>query len=784
MPSKLEIMAELERRGKLPEGKRVLLEEARRRGLVSDTAPAHPSNAVRDLPMPLAPSHEPSKPLPDLAVPAWIEGKAPILPKEISEPIVEGGGLVLGGIAGGAASGGNPAGIALGAGWGYSLAKRLSDIGHGRQLTAKEAMTEPVVDVAKGAAIEAGGQVAGKVIGAAVEKMAGPFTRRVSDEAADVLALAKEKGVKMSPADITQSRSVALGENVLSNAPLSAGIVQRFRLKQLQDLTKLRNDLITKKGSSEAIDHVGQKVQGAVDRFIREADLEKSANLNQIRDSLLKKMGSNETYEQIGIKTQAALSAKSKEMFQKASELYANVGKNLPEGTQLQTPNLRLAASEILEAELRKPASMQSKEIVKVLRDLSGNLDDESMQLLQSLPPDVRNKALMQIKNGYDWQTIQAIRSGLNDGIAAKDSALKTQAPETKFMSDAVGGVYKRLKKALDTDITMFSEQTGGEFKKSFDAATAAYKEGKQLFSKADMIRLLKKNPERIVDVIIKPGNVSEINMVRGAIGADGFNAIKQKFVSGMLDDATASGTFSPEKLKAIMDRYGSETLRTVFTPQELRLIGNMADDGLRLSKAPGTHRFYISLVKSLDKSPDKVVDLIIRPHNTKSIHMAKAALKDNWKDVEAKFIEKLVSVSKEVAGQSEEFISPAKFTTNVFKYGDDTLKAALSPESYKAVTDLAKLAKYTQGAERLAGNPSGTAQNIIAWSQGALVLHNPVIGTISAITPPALARLYLSEAGRRYLTTGIRTPAGTRQGTALATKILAIMEAEDGTEE
>lgn len=46
-------------------------------------------------------------------------------------------------------------------------------------------------------------------------------------------------------------------------------------------------------------------------------------------------MGSSETYEMLGMKTQEAINAISKLRFDKATELYGEIGKHIPEGTKI-----------------------------------------------------------------------------------------------------------------------------------------------------------------------------------------------------------------------------------------------------------------------------------------------------------------------------------------------------------------------------------------------------------------------------------------------------------------
>ena len=91
--------------------------------------------------------------------------------RKYAAPIVEGAGVVLGGLAGTAAG---PAGTVLGAGLGYGMGKELVEaadvyLGGKQRREGIAQVTEPVKNVLEGTTMEAGGRVAAPIIGAAVK---------------------------------------------------------------------------------------------------------------------------------------------------------------------------------------------------------------------------------------------------------------------------------------------------------------------------------------------------------------------------------------------------------------------------------------------------------------------------------------------------------------------------------------------------------------------------------------------------------------------------------------
>ena len=106
-------------------------------------------------------------------------------------------------------------------------------------------------------------------------------------------------------------------------------------------------------------------------------------------------------------------------------------------------------------------------------------------------------------------------------------------------------------------------------------------------------------------------------------------------------------------------------------------------------------------------------------------------------------------------------------------KYGNETLSALFNQKELYSINQLRHLSMFVQKAERMAGNPSGTAQNVAAIGMGALMIRHPIRGTLYALTSKMAARLYLSPIGRKWLTEGLRTPAGVTNALNVHGKLL-----------
>jgi hypothetical protein len=131
--------------------------------------------------------------------------------------------------------------------------------------------------------------------------------------------------------------------------------------------------------------------------------------------------------------------------------------------------------------------------------------------------------------------------------------------------------------------------------------------------------------------------------------------------------------------------------------------------------------------------------------------------------------------------------VQPEKLAKTIQTY-EKVLKTFYSPEQIEWLKKISDTGKVMASAERLASNPSGTAQNVVTWGTWGVIIKALTSGKIgetasglfgAVIAPKQMANIYLSDAGRRYLTLGMKTPLGTKQGTAIAAKLAEIAGVE-----
>ena len=109
------------------------------------------------------------------------------------------------------------------------------------------------------------------------------------------------------------------------------------------------------------------------------------------------------------------------------------------------------------------------------------------------------------------------------------------------------------------------------------------------------------------------------------------------------------------------------------------------------------------------------------------------------------------------------------------------TLQAIYKPDELAFLRDFSRLSAASRGAERIAGNPSGTAQSVITFEMGRAVIRDIphpsrwLNATSYLMTPKVLAKIYNSEANRRLFMQAFRTAADSPTSPQLVFKLMMI---------
>jgi len=719
-----------------------------------------------------------------LEVPEWGQ-KSPTLygmagaTYETLSPLAEALGLVVGGVKGFAVGG--PIGAVAGAGVGYSLAERFKQrageaLGVKQPQTPEEELIQAAKDVRTGATLQMAGEAAGVAIGATVKRLLAPFAKDVSPEAVEIAKIAKQHGVELTPAEITQSSLLSKIENMLAYLPGSTGVIQKMRLGQLRKLVELREKILSGlnegKPIPESIEKVGLQIKNQIDDLVKTKEMVQEADALILKNEVLKKLGSSESYETIGLKARELVVEKSKEFFAKMGESYSALNALAPSQTHAGV-NVRNKSLEILKKELTDYPSLRDPDVMAVLSDFAG-VDMKTLKSLEGMPENQRSQILDKIikelpAKEFSWQTFQSAWSKLGYKVRAADLAYKTKETLTKGLAGEEAGVFKQLKGALKSDMDEFASKIGGDFKKDYEILNAVYREGKTLYASPEILSILKSNPERIVDIVVRPDRITEIKQLKKVIGENRFNEIIQPaFISRVIDNASKTGEFSWNKVSDAFTKYGEQTLSEALTPRAKAELFNMIEKGIAGESIPVATKFVRDVLTK--STPDSIMNMIFHPNNAQNINITKNIInKELWNEAKTKFTEKILMTNE--LGLYRPTPSVRQFT----KFDDPTLRTIYNPEELSTLKKFVEISKSSQAAERISGNPSGTGSAVITFWAGKAVVKDPVSGSMFWILPKGLANLYLSSAGRRYLTTGFKTGETMPQAASLATKIIGL---------
>jgi len=719
----------------------------------------------------------------------------------VGKPAIEGLGLAGGGILGagsgflsGAGFGAIPGGMA-GAALGYAGARNLTGaidqslgIGRGEQPTMGKVLRSTGKDLALGAL---GGPT-----------RVAPGLQRGSTITPEMEAILNKYRMELSPAEVTGGKTMAQVEALIEKIPFASDVMQDWRTgKQLKPMIALRNKYVeagienTPRG-----EQLGQQIKNVIDMRIKGFKEGKQEAVDKLRDNILKRYGSNESYETLSKEAQQIIGEKSRTAVQMKNELYQAVSDVVPEG-ELAFSTYQQEAKNQLD-ELSKLPNVDSK-LKSTLRwgaDIEMDAAEAKMlEEIKNYPPQMREQITSEMGFSQpgikDWKTMQAHRNQLNELIKANDQSIKMNAPSLKGQLSDEGRRYKLLRNALDADFEQIAKDKGGEVLDRWKVAQAFYSNEYAPTWKNKVIRdMAYKNPADLVDVAVKPGSTIEVNLARNALGDAGFNKTIKPAFTNKLFAGKMNEPFEPTQFLRKLNSYGDETLLRVYTPSELGTLRDVAKTGqIYLEKELPD----ISILKAISSNtPNVVVDSILgsveRLPNSKSVLKNVTVLNNilNPQQKEGLKLELLEKVFR--LNKVTEQVEPAQMAKNIQIY-HRALAKFISAEELKALDSVASIGQIMTRAQQLAANPSGTAQSVIVWGAANQVIFNPVAplmegdvvgagkrfagGIITAVLGPRmLAKLYLSEGGRKLLLRGMTTPKYTNNGMEIARKISIIL--------
>ena len=279
------------------------------------------------------------------------------------------------------------------------------------------------------------------------------------------------------------------------------------------------------------------------------------------------------------------------------------------------------------------------------------------------------------------------------------------------------------------------------------------------------------------------------------------------------LSDNNASMTFQGaklqrERLNALIGPVADTPEKQVYKKLKVALDQDIADFaalvGGKVEKAFVKANAFHGAVKQLAEDPNiqklvnanpaAVVDVAFKKNTgaTEMMLLRKALPENVYQKFQSAVVNKLFEGPGTNAGIEGLGSHAQNLVKNLKRYGEESIEAALPAGSVSRLKEFADIiSKINPNADIAAGNPSGTGSSIFTWAtaggQGHFIINavrNPSLATTTAagtalLTPPVMAKIYMSDIGRKLIIEGFRLNPASAEAAAVGAKVLALAKME-----
>ena len=705
------------------------------------------------------------------APPRWVE---PL--QKASEMIGLTGGAILGAPLG-------PVGGVAGAGLGYAGSKGLYDkamemMGIFKPTGIGETAIQTGKDILTGGAYQAGGDIGGKIITKTAEKILSPYGARVSsDEGKELLRIYKEFNIKPFPAEtVPDQKTLSILEGVLGYRPISGDVMIKESAKKLKALHTVRDQLIDKGALNQDIELVGNFIRKEAKNMLSKYSQSKGDKLEGLVDDFVTKFGtkgrfqSGQKFEEVMVGDRTSRQVANKEAYNEVKDLLPKKGKDVIE----IVPEDKELAKRLLREEMSKLKPLQDEETISLLKEIikEPKLPEGVTPFMLQRDPSLR-KSLEEKIPKITWEGSDQSRSVLLDKIREIHKNRGEATPKTR--------IYDELQQILDRGMARYAEKVGGDVGTKFLDARSMVREMHELYDK-DMLRIMNKPVEDILGKIVKGGEVTLLQQIKGATGDAGLEPLRQGFFGEVIKQSTKNGVVDPKIMQRLLTKPGmQETLTELTTPQQLSMFQNIVNKGLFFTNKQQGMKTVEFLETLSGGTNEGIVNHIFRPNNRENIQLAKKLLSpERMKEIESLAIEKVLILSK--AGNYLPVSSAGQF----IKY-NIPLKELLGTEKFNSLTSFIKIGQNMKKVESLALNASQTGQVLMGSQIGGNIINTlsdmtlkKVVGMGGTLGIPWLvSKIYVSDMALKYFTNAIKLSPSSSMAISQFMKSLAII-AED----
>lgn len=424
-----------------------------------------------------------------------------------------------------------------------------------------------------------------------------------------------------------------------------------------------------------------------------------------------------------------------------------------------------------------KQASLNSKEAQVFFRNITKrNLPEDLKELLTKFYE----------RSKYSWDDLEDIRKFFRDELIDASNISVGKGVSGKGMGAStntarnINRYYKQVFRAIQLDQKDFIE---GVDKSLVKRTRETMRFGARIRSqyKNETIRsLIEAEPYNAVSTFFRPGSVEKVRKVRAAIGEDAFDRTVKPVVVNKLLGVDNLADFNPKKFASNINHYGKETIDAVFGKGQYSNLVKMANEGISLTKLSADDmmekRFMESIVKTY--SPEEIVNNFLNTGSRalKNYPMVYKNMDTTTRlEMKAALLEQLfykgqkISPSELASGDIKKLLlfDPEQLLKNVNEYMD-VMKRALTKEQVGSISMLAGAIRKMSSAKRTIKAELGVGGQLRSAQVGGAAIsaysgNFPVAGLLF-FTPGLVARMILSDTGRKLILTGLKIKNNTRE--------------------
>jgi len=719
--------------------------------------------------------------------------------KRFLRTVVPAAASTVGGIRGGVA------GSVVGSGAGEVVSMALESL-----VGAPPELDEVQTRIASGLTAGAVGEGIGQGIIRGGRRLLAPFARKVTDAGREAVEFL---GGHITPAQVTESRGLAVAENILEGSFFGGGRYSQF-LKQQNDLLRERADeILDQFGPRVTNEQAGGTLRNALSGPATLAEAQAARHQGSARaaadaavvnrQGLQSQVGPTIPTEQAGAAWQSLQEAAHDAARSSASALYDEIDRAAGGITLGLEPLLSVAATQ----KRRVPEmarAMQGK-----TGQLPGLVERTGTEVVEGSDPVFEGAIRRQVESG-DMTGVQALigadamtqntpegalmlafqRAGITpEQIQARQvtfsQAHRIRSEFGKLQREAERRGDGQLKyyagqyfAAIDEEMTAAAGGQGTPLRKAYDQANAAWKTMVRTYEDGLLAEVADKEPRLVVDALVRPGRVADIQLAKKAVGKEAWRLVQAAHLDSILRDNTGNWvtgkelakriqTLTPETLDAVYERSGSGHL--------MDLVANLDEQAAFSGRASELSKEAGDLRARLAPAHRMVADAIEAGKIEEVAKLRKLVGVEDWKEVQSAFGQKLLK------GKSPtDLVSGKELMTRLQRLTPETVAEVFPRGTDDAFWQLARVLKQVESRQRF----GGAGRTAIQLTQGGIIFGALTGGVKPAaaailITPPMVVRAMLTPLGRQYLTTGFKAPAGSPTAARAASNLLAFFVRE-----